>query len=461
MSRGPWKIAPSMAAVLPPRALGIDVGVSAVRAAVVDADGRVRSAARRELTTRLGRGRAEHDPREWLTGTFAVGREAAAGGGGHVDAIGVGALGPAPLLVDADLEPLTPALLFSLDRRAEEQRAAIGVTHDHALPKLLWWREHEPAIWRRAATALDATGFLVARLTGRPTMDAVTRLDYGDAPLELPPPADPLAVSGGLGTDAARELGLAAGTPVATGTYDTYVDVAGVGARKPGDGCILLGSTLVVCRVVDDPVECPGLELSPYPGEGLLLGGWTTTGGSTLSWFTRQLGQQPEVAELEPGAGGLVALPYLCGERTPVRDPHARGLVLGLTLETSFAELYRALVDGVALSARDHAERLRDTALLPDRWLTGGGGTSNEAWVRATADAIGAPLDVVTGAGDAVGAAHLALRSIGVEPTRPVERRVEPDPARTARFDGLYAVYRNLHPQLADPMRRLEELAAT
>jgi xylulokinase len=292
-------------------------------------------------------------------------------------------------------------------------------------------------------------------------MDAVTRLDYGEAPLELPTPADPLAVAGGLATDAARELGLAAGTPVATGTYDTYVDVAGVGARKPGDGCVLLGSTLVVCRVIDVRVECPGLEVSPYPGEGLLLGGWTTTGGSTLSWFTRQLGHQPDVAELEPGAGGLVALPYLAGERTPVRDPQARGLVLGLTLETSFEELYRSLVDGVALSARDHAERLRRARLLPGRWLTGGGGVRNEAWLRATADALGAPLDVVAGAGDAVGAAHLALRSIGVEPTRPVERRVEPDSGRATRFDALYAVYRTLHPQLADAMRRLDELAVT
>ncbi len=434
--------------------------MSAVRAAVVDAEGRVYAAARRELATTLDRGRAEHDPREWLAGALAVAREAARGAGGRIEAVGVGALGPAPLLVDADLEPLTPALLFALDRRAEEQRRALGVTHDHALPKLLWWQEHEPATWRRAATALDATGFLVARLTGRPTMDVITRLEYGEAPIELPEPADPLAVAGGLTAAAARELGLPDGTPVATGTYDTYVDVAGAGARTPGDGCVLLGSTLVVCRVVEEAVEAPGLELSPYPGDGLLLGGWTTAGGSTLAWFTSRLGAVPDVGALEPGAGGLVALPYLAGERTPIRDPHARGLVLGLTLETTFAELYRSLVDGVALSARDHVQRLRDAGLLPDRWLTGGGGARHGAWLQATADALGSPLDVVAAAGDAVGPAHLALRSIGVEPTRPVERRVEPDPRRTGRFDELYAVYRNLHAPLAGSMRRLEELAA-
>ena len=288
---------------------------------------------------------------------------------------------------------------------------------------------------------------MIASIVGRPVSRATTK------------PADPLAVAGGLTAATARELGLAAGTPVATGTYDTYVDVAGAGARSPGDGCVLLGSTLVACRVVEEAVEASGLELSPYPGDGLLLGGWTTAGGATLAWFTSQLGAVPDVAALEPGAGGLVALPYLAGERTPIRDPHARGLMLGLTLETTFAELYRSLVDGVALSARDHVERLRDAGLLPDRWLTAGGGARHEAWLQATADALGSPLDVVAGAGDAVGPAHLALRSIGVEPTRPVERRVEPDPERTGRFDELYAVYRNLHPPLAGSMRRLEELA--
>ena len=153
--------------------------MSAVRAAVVDAEGRVHAAARRELATTLGRGRAEHDPGEWLAGALAVAREAARRAGGRIEAVGVGALGPAPLLVDADLEPLTPALLFALDRRAEEQRRALGVTHDHALPKLLWWQEHEPATWRRAATALDATGFLVARLTSSGRVDASLRIDHG------------------------------------------------------------------------------------------------------------------------------------------------------------------------------------------------------------------------------------------------------------------------------------------
>jgi xylulokinase len=361
-------------------------------------------------------------------------------------------------------------LLFALDRRAEAERSRLGASQDHALPKLLWWADHEPEIVQRAAWALDATGYVVAALTGRPTMDAITALDYGldglTAPVPIPKPVDPLAVAGELAGEQAHALGLPAGLPVAAGTYDTYVDVAGVGVRRPGDACLLLGSTLAVCRAVAEPVDYPDLDLAPYPGEGLLLGGYTASAGSALHWFERELGgEQPEelrlrAAELEPGAGGLLGLPYLAGERTPVRDPHARGALLGLTLETSREQVYRALVDAVALSARDHAERLAAAGLAPERWLTGGGGTQHAAWLQATADAVGAPLAVVAFAGEAVGPADLALRAIGVDTEPRVAFEVEPDARRHERFDALYDLYRSLHAKLAETMHALRVLDA-
>ena len=448
-------------------ALGIDVGLSAVRAAVISVNGGLLGTGRRPLDTRMpAPGRCEHDPTAWTDATFEAGAEAVRDAGVSIDAVAVGALGPAPVLVDARLEPLTPALLFSLDTRAEPQRAALetDATHDHALPKLRWWTEHEPRLVAGAAWALDATGFLVAALTGAPTMDSITHADYtvpGEAsPIALPDPRNPLEIAGGLTERAAAELGLAHGTPVAAGTYDTYVDVAAAGVRAPGDACVLLGSTLVVGRAVERPVECDGLELSRYPGDGLLLGGWTAAGGSVLDWFAREVGSDrvDHVARLEPGVGGLIALPYLAGERTPVRDPFARGLVLGLTLRTTRAELQRALVDGLALAARDHLERLTSAGVAPATWNAGGGGVRNRAWLAATADALGAPLEVRAWSGEAVGPALLALRAIGCEAQRPVEHVVVPDPGRHERFERLYAVYRRLHPLLADAMHELGAL---
>ena len=137
--------------------LGIDVGLSGVRAAVVDERGALLGSGRAGGRPRLTADRAEADPREWLLGALEAGAAAVVEAGVEVDAIGVSALGPAPVLVTREGEAVSPALLFGLDRRAEEQRARLGVTHDHALPKLLWWAEHEPGRVARSAMAVDAT----------------------------------------------------------------------------------------------------------------------------------------------------------------------------------------------------------------------------------------------------------------------------------------------------------------
>lgn len=446
-------------------ALGIDVGLSGVRAAVLGGDGTLHGAARAPLPwPRLGPGLAEQEPSAWLEAALAAGAEAVAAAGVEIAAVGIGALGAAPVLCDASFRPLRPAMLFALDTRAEEERCSLspGLSHDHALPKLLWLARHEPTVVERAAWVLDPTGWLVARLTGVATMDTIVARDYtfpgAASPVPLPEPVDPLALAGALTPEAAGVLGLRPGTPVAAGTYDTYVDVAGAGVRRPGDGCVLLGSTLIVALAVREPVACAGLELSPYPGEGVLLGGWTAAGGSTLAWFCGLVadGDLPAAAAaLEPGSGGLLAAPYLAGERTPIHDPDARGVIVGLSLSATRAELYRAFVDAVALSARDHLERLLAAGLAPEVWRAGGGGVHDRAWAQATADALGAPLAVQPHAGAGAAPAQLALRAIGVEPELAPEHVVEPDPARHARFEHLYGAYRMLYPALAPTMHRL------
>ena len=125
------------------------------------------------------------------------GRRARGGAGRRIDAIGVSALGPAPVLVDDSLAAVAPALLFSRDTRAEPQRRALcaqlglrddELNHDHAIPKLEWWRECDPERFERASLAMDATGFIVAQLTGEPTMDTITACDYALPGVPCPVP---------------------------------------------------------------------------------------------------------------------------------------------------------------------------------------------------------------------------------------------------------------------------------
>lgn len=420
------------------RALGLDIGLSGVRATIVDDQGRLLATASAGEPAAITHGRASHDPRRWREAAFAAARAALAEAG-PVDMIGIGALGSAPFLLDADGEPASDALLFSLDTRAAAERDELGLTDDHALPKVRWLAARHP----EAVRATDAGGWIAEQLTGRPTMDAITRLAWTPElglPVPIPDPVDPLSHAP-LACDA---LGLPRGTPVVAGTFDSYIDVFAAGCRAPGDGCVLLGSTLIVYGVSATKVEVDGLELQAYPGDGYLLGGSTSSGGNVVDWARRTFGA--EIAS-EPFADGLRVLPYLAGERTPVRDATATGAVLGITLTTTPAALHRAFVDGIALAALDHSERIA-TAVTVHRWRVSGGGVRNRAWLQATADALAAPLELAPLAGEGAGPALFALAAMGADPPSDSTGRIDPDPVAAGRYRGALDPYRARHPYL-------------
>ena len=230
--------------------------------------------------------------------------------------------------------------------------------------------------------------------------------------------------------------------------------------QRPGTGCLLLGSTLDrLRRLCPSPSQVPGLEVQHQPAPGVLVGGSSVCGGATLDWLDELLGQAADdLHALQPGAGGLLALPYLAGERTPVNDPFASGAVLGLTYSTTRDELCRAFIDAVALSALDHADRLRAAGIDPARWRVAGGATHNAALLHACCDALGRPLDVMPHAGAAIGPAALALRAAGVSWHPSPERTIEPDARRTARFVTLLEAYRAAYAGLAATRRGLADL---
>jgi xylulokinase len=462
--------------------LGIDLGLSGVRAAVMSSDGVVVGVSdRHRITTRTAVGRAEQDPIDWLEGVARAATEALASvEGRRIAGVGISALGPAPVIVDKDLEPLTPALLFSLDTRAEPQRRRLcdllglpdsALNHDHAIPKLQWWADQRPAWWGDAACVLDATGFIVSRLTGIPVMDRITHEDYElpgvTAPVPTPDPVEPTAVVGPLTAAWAERLGLRPDVPVFAGIYDSYGDTAAAGALGHDDACLVLGSTLIIGVVQDRvPEKLDGLITAPHLGTGRLVGGWTTSGGTALDWARGLLAGTPRdeldafALSSSPGAGGLVFLPYLAGERSPVHDPHASGVLLGATGETTPGEIYRAVLDGVVLSVRDHAERLAVAGIRPSRWRVRGGGAANRALVQGIADAVRAQLDVTEHPGDPVGPCVLALHGLGLPARVRVVDSYHPNPDRSQRYDRLFGVYAGLYPSLHTYMhdlRRLDE----
>ena len=334
-------------------------------------------------------------------------------------------------------------------------------TLDNALPKLAWWIERDPSLADRATWALDATGFVVASLSGVPVMDSITAADYRlpgvDAPVPSPAPVDPMTPAGGLQPGWAERLGVPAGLPVIAGTYDSFVDIAAAGVRGPGDSGLVLGSTMIVCRATGAELDPPpGLGVSAYPGEGTLIGGWTLAGGLVLDWFETRFGGGEDLTAVAPQAERprLLALPYLAGERTPLWDPLARGALVGLTPDVGPAEVYRALVESLALVVLDHAERLEQALGPAVSWRVTGGGVRNEPWLQATADALGAPLEIAPDAAEGVGPSLLALRALGVDTERRPVRTVMPDPRdQRAAARPAHPLPRAVPPRRADRAR--------
>ena len=450
-------------------ALGIDIGLSGTRAATVDEDGTVLSRGGPSRSSQSGLGASGPRLATWRREAVDASRQALSGlTAVTVAAIGVGGLGPNTVLVNAELEVVAGPILFSEDATDEAIGVSLAgpISTDNALPKLLRLHRQQPALVESATFALDTTGCLVAWMTGNPVMDVLTALDYRsegvESPVPVPQAAAPDAIAGLLRPAAASELGIPSGTPVAVGTYDSYVDMLAMGVSTPEDGALLLGSSLVAAALVEEAggVERAGLRALEWPfSAGWLVGGWTSSAGAAIDWAARVLAPKLEEppGPLRPGAGGVLFLPYLAGERTPVWDPAASGVVTGLRLETTAAQLRRAVLDGVALSARDALNRIAAAGCRPSRWRVGGGGTRHLEWLQATADATGRTLEVLDASGG-VGAAVLGFRSIGVEVGLETTGAVGPEQAAAERFDRLSAIYDTLYPALAEAMHSLHEL---
>jgi xylulokinase len=416
-------------------------------------------------------------PKAWLDAAIDASRQALADAGHpKIEAIGIGAFGPCPILLDASGKPLMANTMFSASAESEAHRARLIKRHkiaphqmgpDNTVPILLWWRRSQPEIFSEAACVTDVAGFLVTSLTGRAVMDPVTYNDYQcpglKTPVALPEivPAD--AMAAGLTPAMASALGLLAGTPVTAGSYDSAVDIAGTGTTRSGQAAILLGSTVVLGRIVPasfKPVKAVsrGLRVAPHIGRGSLVGGWTSTSGSLLDWLASITGKK-ETHVATAREAGLLVLPYFAGERAPVWDPAARGLILGTTLATTRDDLWRATLDGIALSIMDIAQRV--DAAVPGRspFRAAGGGLRNEAWAQATADAIDTPLEAVADAGEAAGPARLALRAIGRVTEPRIARVYMPREKQRERYEKKLRIYRRLYPALRQSMHELGRMA--
>lgn len=470
--------------------LGIDIGTSGSKGVLVDHRGMVAMRAERPHRVSTPRpGWFEHDAETvWWADFVAIARElVSAADDAPIEALAVSGIGPCLLPADGHGRPLRPAILYGVDTRAgieiaeltDElgadtvlERGGSPLTSQAVGPKLRWLARHEPHVWKDTRMLLMASSFLVHRLTGRyvldhqsasqcvPMYDLMARdwaRDWADsvAPgLALPELAWPTEIVGRVTREAAAATGLPVGLPITTGTIDAWAEAAGIGVRAPGDTMIMYGTTLFLTQVLTEPNPHPGLwtTCGTWPGTYTSAAGMATSGAVT-DWLRALTGSDftdlvEEAAAVPPGSRGLLLLPYFAGERTPLFDPNARGIIAGLTLTHQRPELYRAVLEGIGYGVRHNLEAMVAAGGHADRLVAVGGGTKGGLWTRIVSDITGLPQQLPADTvGAALGDALLAGEAIGLDTTgwNPIIATIEPDPGHTALYDRYYRHYRTLY----------------
>jgi len=463
--------------------LAIDLGTSSVKVGVFGGDGRlVRFARRGYALVQVAGDVAEADPEQWWSATADALREAVSQLDlGHVRAVCVGGQGPTLVLVDAHGRPVRPALTW-MDARSIPQGTRLAELLGSPgaafslVPRLLWVTENEPRAIERARWALGAWDFIAARLAGGQTPaassfagDAVWRRDLLAAAGLSNSPLIPQEVDSGVAyarTAGARSqaAGLPDGIPIVGGMNDGHGSIVGAGGSVVGRATDPGGAAGGLALCWHEPLSAPGVDCwaGLVPGT-YIIGGAFVAGGRAMDWWADvsthgDLEQALALARSAPaGAGGLVCLPFLAGERSPLWDPTARGAILGLTFAHQARHLARAVLESTAYQLRLLSEAILSLGTRIDELRVCGGQAQNRLWNQIKADVMGMPVSVprlteVALMGGAICAAVGAglypdLATAG-EAMVQIGEVLEPNSAHRDVYDELFGIYRDAYPAL-------------
>ena len=488
-----------------PLLLCLDLGTSACKGALVDAQGRAVEAARESYSL-------IYEPNGWIEQEpevlwAAVGRviaKLAAVAGARVAALGFSAQISSHLLAAADGTPLTRFISWA-DRRTEtesrelagafsgeELAAAWGVRLSPGpswpLPKLKWWRRHMPMVLDEARYLLQPKDWILGRLCGAwvsdlSSMRGLRHQESGEISPKLaewagfnpgivPDVAAPDSIAGKLRSSLAREWNLPPDLPVVVGWNDLAAGVFGcTGLPECAIGFDLTGTSehlgIVGPRFAKAGAAFALSEIPFGPGRWARYG-VTSSSGRVLQWYWEQFRQEPpgsygeleeEAAAIAPGAGGLILLPCLDGERAPWFNSHARGAFYGISAAHTPAHFSRAALEGIVFTLRSIQKRLElpGAEQQPSEFRVAGGGSAMAVWNQMKADILETPVTTLeSGEAGCLGAAILAAKALGWYPSWSAAakemirtaRTFEPNAQLTPYYEQQHAVFEKLYSAL-------------
>ena len=359
------------------------------------------------------------------------------------------------------------------------QRTGSAITQQSIGPKLLWLAKNEAELFKETARVMGSYDYINFCLTGNPVLERNWALESGLYDLhqegwidellslaqitreQLPPVHNPSDIIGKVTPNAASATGLLAGMPVVAGSADHVASAFSVGLKENGDLLVKLGGAGDILYSLDHLEIDERLFIDYHVIPSLfLLNGCMASSGSIIKWFRNNFAPELEYAELDQeasqipaGSDGLVLLPYFIGEKTPIFDPLARGLLFGLTLQHTRAHIYHAILEGISFGFYHHLQVLKERDLQVRMVRVGNGGARSKLWRQVTSDVIGYPLEEVADhPGSALGAAFVAGMGVKaftgwgeIEKYIRIAAITQPDMDHHEKYRQLFDIYQQLY----------------
>lgn len=425
-----------------------------------------------------------------------------------------GLYGGSGIPLDVDMKPVRPCLIW-MDRRASKEcdwvRENVGedklkrITQNGIDPyygytKMLWIKNNEPENWKKTKLFLPPNDYVIYKLTGKVAIDYSSAGNIGGIfdmntrtwsdellkdmgiPKEMMPQniVESTDIVGTLTKESAADLGLNEGTPICAGGIDCGASNIGMGVLEPGTYAVTIGSSMCAALISDKPIEGTDLIIWPYLYDAKRLSynfAGSLTAGAIVKWFRNTFAEMEmeienntgknaydqlnkEAEKVPVGSEGLVVLPYFMGERAPLWDPNAKGVIFGLSLAHSKAHIYRAFLEAVAFSLRHSMEATGDSVQSVKSILLAGGVTKSKLWKQIFADVTGYPIvcpkfNVEANMGDVIlaGIGTGTLTYDDVKKWQMLDEPINPIAENKAKYDNSYKIYREVYENLKGTMK--------
>ena len=480
--------------------IGIDLGTSAMKLLLMDATGRIQNVVSKEYPLEFPHpGWSQQKPEDWARALLEGIPELLAGfDGTQVAGIGAGGQMHGLVVLDEHDNVIRPAILWNDGRTAKQvdylnneigKEKLSSLTANIAFagftaPKILWLKENEPENFARIAKIMLPKDYINYILTG------VHACDYSDASgmllldvahkrwseemldicgvsrQQMPQLFESFQCIGTVRPEIAAQLGLSANVKVVAGAGDNAAAAVGTGVVGEGGCNISLGTsgTVFISSETFGVDDSNGLHAFAHADGGWHLMGCMLSAASCNKWLLEDIfgtgdygGEQSAILEEKLGENHVFFLPYLMGERSPINDTSARGTFIGMTMDTTRADLVQAVLEGVAFAIRDSVEVARNLGIEIHKSKICGGGARSPLWKRIFANILNCELEIpVSEQGPGMGGAMLAMVACGeyasvkdcCEALCGVASTVKPEPELVAKYEARYQQFRKIYPAL-------------